>query len=352
MSEEALDEGSLTRERLFELVTDEVYRDGVVEEDEHRLLQALVRFLRLSSDTARSIARKSKERFVHGELGSQRSLSPIELYRSVLIAICADGQIDDLEVQMSLGLRQILGIDEDTHRAALAEATRRGEQKEPPSGPYPIDQVEQLLSEKRPRELGNEIADAVEMLLSGEAGPCAPAVAISLVNRCLDHIRVGGGQDSLLIRSRLTRLRAPLQFEVGEGDRALAFLAGMFEDLAGYGPTGPGLSDMTEMLDDLVALKEMGETSVEDRDPVMVAEFTTRIRDRAADGVIQRQARRLVAEERALLLAAQAEIQGKSGDISAVRRLLRQAESLVAPDRSSVSPSVFERLADIEVLYG
>ena len=111
----------LTREGLFQLLTDEVYKDGVVENWEQEALVKVSHFLKLPKDEAQAIAARSKTKYEQGELGATRPLDPIVLYKKVIYFIMSDLEIDDLEIQMIEGLRNVLGISDHSHRAVLRE---------------------------------------------------------------------------------------------------------------------------------------------------------------------------------------------------------------------------------------
>ena len=111
----------LTREGLFQLLTDEVYKDGVVERWEHEALVKTARFLKLPKEEAQAIAGRSKTKYDRGELGDTRPLDPIALYKKVIYFIMSDLEIDDLEMQMIEGLRKVLEISDHSHRAVLSD---------------------------------------------------------------------------------------------------------------------------------------------------------------------------------------------------------------------------------------
>ena len=123
MEQQSCSEGdkALTRQGLFQLVTDEVFCDGVLEEHEKKIMSNLSRFLKLSSDEAKAIARQSKEKFKQGLLKESRRFHSEKLYTKVLEHVMADGQIDDLEAQMLTGLRKLLNISQAFHDETLAK---------------------------------------------------------------------------------------------------------------------------------------------------------------------------------------------------------------------------------------
>lgn len=348
----------MDREQLFGLVTDEVYRDGVVEAEEHRILQTLVRFLRISSNAARALARESKQRYVAGALGEKRALSPAELYRSVIAAILEDGEVDDLEMKMSLGLRSILGIDEATHGSILAEVTGRGRPARGAPGPSPTETLEQLLgqvpSPGEATDLVGAVFAALDELLGGSDSRGDPEASLELIGRCL--ARSGDWPvDPPLVRARLLRCRVPFLIELGRPEEAVPALEEVLELLEQRIPQGLSLDEMSDMVDlvaDLEALGAARRAPLEDYDMVAGAERSARMLERALNAQARRSDTLLFIEESSMVLASLAEIAGQRGDVGAVRRHLNRAESWIALDRDRVDPAVFDRLADIEVLYG
>lgn len=113
----------LGREGLFELICDEVFRDGVVEAWENRLLQAVMHFLQLEPATALAIAGHARQRFDMGLLGGPGPLEPMRLYERLLTFVLSDSRIDATEAAMLEGMRQVLKIPEATHKV-LQEKVR------------------------------------------------------------------------------------------------------------------------------------------------------------------------------------------------------------------------------------
>lgn len=110
---------NLDEEGLFELVTDEVFRDGQAGPEERRLLFALARVLRLDERGASAIARRSRDRFHAGGLGVVRPFDKHQLYARVLRYCLADGRIDPREKSMIEGLFQIFRLSPDDHKRIL-----------------------------------------------------------------------------------------------------------------------------------------------------------------------------------------------------------------------------------------
>lgn len=115
----------LGREGLFQLVTDEAFRDGRLDSRELDILRRLAAFLRLDGATARAIAKVSKAKFRATLLGSARPLSPEALYGEAMAFVMSDGRVDPLEERMVLGLRKLFRIDDETDRKARTQALER-----------------------------------------------------------------------------------------------------------------------------------------------------------------------------------------------------------------------------------
>jgi len=121
LQQDLYDSGTpLTREGLFQLVTDEALRDGRVDALDKKILQTLLGFLRFDPCLAADIARFSHIKFQAGELGPQRRFQPIQLYKRVLKYAHFDAGAGKLELQMLVGIRKLFGIDEASHQEALA----------------------------------------------------------------------------------------------------------------------------------------------------------------------------------------------------------------------------------------
>lgn len=110
----------LTPRGLFELVTDECYRDGKVGPDEHRLVLTLATALELDRQEATEIALRSKSRYQGGELGTERPFLPHQLYARVLRYVLSDGLVDPGERKLLEGLFRLLRLSADEHRNLLA----------------------------------------------------------------------------------------------------------------------------------------------------------------------------------------------------------------------------------------
>lgn len=227
MSDDA-EPGALTAEGLFRLVTDEVYADGVLEDREKQIMSTLARFLRLAPDRAKEISRESKAAYRAGTLEHAERLSPTRLYQRILVEVLADGEMDDLEAQLVVGMRQLLGIEEAEHAELLAVAAARqaGVPEEAPApapapapvpapAPAPIPAPESLedweaLPQKAAMAAQTRSKGLIDKVLRklDELGPppgaAAPAVARTLANLLIMSIPQG---DTDTLREAARRLR-------------------------------------------------------------------------------------------------------------------------------------------------
>lgn len=130
MSETMSTNEALTPQNLFEMVSDEVFRDGVVDETENKLLNILASFLKIETPAAREILAGSKTRFQTGELGDKAPLDPHGLYCRTVSRVFDDGRLDDAEDTMLRGLRKLFRISDSAH-ARLVEGFQAQAASEP-----------------------------------------------------------------------------------------------------------------------------------------------------------------------------------------------------------------------------
>ena len=117
MSKEFYEDGKpLSREGLFQLITDEVLKDGVVENWEDSMLRTWCRLLRVAPETAKQIFHRSKEKYKSGELGRERPFHVATLYERTLYFIVSDKRFDDAEKQMLKMLRRLFNVDDEKHK--------------------------------------------------------------------------------------------------------------------------------------------------------------------------------------------------------------------------------------------
>ncbi|MBI4858708.1 MAG: hypothetical protein HY815_00290 [Candidatus Riflebacteria bacterium] len=116
----------LSREKLFELVTDEAFRDGQIEEWENKVLNVIAGYLRLTDDAAKRIAKTSRKKFASGQLGSERPLDPEAVYTKAVRLVCADGRIDPDEEKMLAALRKLFRLPDALHQDLMNRMWPKG----------------------------------------------------------------------------------------------------------------------------------------------------------------------------------------------------------------------------------
>ncbi|MFZ5950974.1 MAG: hypothetical protein ACOYXC_09735, partial [Candidatus Rifleibacteriota bacterium] len=122
---------ALTREGLFRMFAEEACRDGILEEFELKILLNVAKFLRLESEEAQKILGESRDRYKQGLLGEQRRLEPRALYQRAILAVYADGRVDEIEDKMLAGLRKMFGISEDEHRQFIESVVEQKVDEKP-----------------------------------------------------------------------------------------------------------------------------------------------------------------------------------------------------------------------------
>jgi len=111
----ATNDNEMNETALFQLLADEVFRDGVIDDWENKVLNRIGRFLRLDYEKARKICRTSKDRYKRGELGDAAPLNPRLLYNSALRLAYSGGIANFREESMLQGLRKLFSITPMEH---------------------------------------------------------------------------------------------------------------------------------------------------------------------------------------------------------------------------------------------
>lgn len=112
---------ALTREELFRLATEEVFKDGQVDAEENRMLQVLGGLLKIDAEAAIRLAKAARKKFKNGELSGGR-FDPLELYRKAHLLAMADGELEADEARILSSLRAILKLSD---QAVTAGGTPR-----------------------------------------------------------------------------------------------------------------------------------------------------------------------------------------------------------------------------------
>ncbi len=113
-------EGAMTREDLFRILAEEVFRDGIVEQGESSLLRVAAVHLDLGAIEASSITGAARRKYDAGDLGEERRFLPPAVYLEVLKAVHADGKVDPDESEMLDSIRALLDIDDECHNHLMA----------------------------------------------------------------------------------------------------------------------------------------------------------------------------------------------------------------------------------------
>jgi len=109
----------LTKEGLFMLICEEVYKDGVVEDWEEKIVRTMSAALKLTPEQSQKIVKAAIERYMDDKLGSERPLSPPILYKKALYYCMADNSVDHLEKAMILSLRKLFSVSDKDHKQIL-----------------------------------------------------------------------------------------------------------------------------------------------------------------------------------------------------------------------------------------
>lgn len=105
----------LTPEGLFQLVTEEFLRDGVLEEVEQKILRTLVGFLDLDSKWASSVLAESRREYQAGTLGTPRRFHSRKLYAQILSFTAGDGKVSQEEARLLAAMKRLFKIENAEH---------------------------------------------------------------------------------------------------------------------------------------------------------------------------------------------------------------------------------------------
>ncbi|MBF0501901.1 MAG: hypothetical protein HQM09_17315 [Candidatus Riflebacteria bacterium] len=126
MSDEPISDVPLTRATLFQMIADEVCRDGIVEPYEKVILQQMARFLRLEPEEAWKIAMHAWNIHKDATVVEQSPIDPLKLYSLALKSVISEWEIDHLEERVLAGLRKLLHLSDENHKAILKEIESEG----------------------------------------------------------------------------------------------------------------------------------------------------------------------------------------------------------------------------------
>lgn len=128
-------EPQLTREELFRLATEEVFKDGKVDEEENRTLQLLGGLLRMTAESAIKLAKQARKKFRSGELAGG-SFDPEVLYQRAHQLAHADGELATDEANILAALRLLLKLPVATPATGPAVLSNSGSDLVLPSPRY------------------------------------------------------------------------------------------------------------------------------------------------------------------------------------------------------------------------
>jgi uncharacterized tellurite resistance protein B-like protein len=222
----------LSRAELLRLVAEEACRDGVVDPREKKLLELLVELLKVERAEALAIVHLANERAKAGELGAKRPLDGEALYRGIVEAVLADGQMDRVEARMLEAMRRLLDIPPALARelARAIGAARFAKRDEAPAAPG-LQPPDSSLQPSEVKVFVDEVAARAPSTLAlpehhaAEAGLRARALALADT--------VADAEAGALARA-MARIGCPPERTVAVARRA-ARLGEPFEDVAGDG---------------------------------------------------------------------------------------------------------------------
>lgn len=115
----------LTAEGLFQLVCDEVMRDGRVDDRERATILSIAKQMHLDATKAQEIFQGSVRSFHAGLLGDRRPMQPLVLCETVLTHIFADRRYDQDEEELFGCLRSLFSLSDEDYGRLMRQAFRR-----------------------------------------------------------------------------------------------------------------------------------------------------------------------------------------------------------------------------------
>lgn len=192
----------LSREGLFQMVMEEAFRDGRIDDRDNQILCVLLRFLRFEQGDAMTIARTAKQKFDEGVLGPERPFRPLELYKRVLRYVFLGRQPSTIELKMVQGVRALFRISSELHDLAIQQIrqaphitqnfpVRRKSQIQRALAPIPNATMSGEISAVLPEPLSHASAEScpemVQMANTTETGAMPPAT-VSAATAILSQI--------------------------------------------------------------------------------------------------------------------------------------------------------------------
>lgn len=178
---------------LFAIISDAAFSDGKIEPFEQKILNRIAVALKLDKKVAKSIARRSRERYSDGKLGEEKPLSPKIVYRHSLEVACADKTIDTTERVLLDTLRELFKISTEYHNAALGriqDALRRKLRESSPvaseSSTSESKTSESVTSESEallPEDTNADLARKASSILAALDKRCEPEPEVDLSSK-------------------------------------------------------------------------------------------------------------------------------------------------------------------------
>lgn len=114
----------LDRKRVFDLVCQEVFRDGRADPEEKALLKRLQKLLRIRPDQARAAYDRAKSAHRSGGLEEGGPLDPAETFHRACEAAWEDSALEKTELALLTALASALGLGAGVAREILDEVSR------------------------------------------------------------------------------------------------------------------------------------------------------------------------------------------------------------------------------------
>ena len=105
---------------LLKMVLEEAFGDGALSPKEQQMIMAVTQLLRIEPQDHQRVFKETEERFRKGEIKRDGELSPIELYRKVVLVARADGAITNAENMLLEQLSDFLELTDEERNQAEA----------------------------------------------------------------------------------------------------------------------------------------------------------------------------------------------------------------------------------------
>lgn len=163
----------LSREGLFQMVMEEAFRDGRIDDRDNQILCVLLRFLRFEQQDAMTIARTAKAKFEQGILGPARPFRPLELYKRVLRYVFLGRQPGPIELKMVQGIRALFRISSELHDLAIQQIRQ---------APH----ITQNFPIRRKSQIQQALAPIPNATMSGEIAAIPEPMSLASAESCVE----------------------------------------------------------------------------------------------------------------------------------------------------------------------